>query len=298
MKVVDAVTGQPKPYYNCACPLGAGACPAGGDVVNATVEDITLVDYYIYGLTRIVTTQDANLMPGITNIFDVLTNTTAGYVNPNALAFLEINLGLMNTSDGVYIPYVVYSAVGRIQCSGAMQEGYIIAANGENVTFIYYDPADEQGKAVEVKETIHVGAPPVQVPPSEASNITGSNLYTLQGNKIVPVEVVKAGEPLLVRIQLSYDSEVMKQILQQLGGAGDAFYVIFFVKYNDTGELALDAVNPAFGFQPVVVGQTSVSITMTISKPGTYVIQVLPVLSPTNPVPVGKPASITITVTQ
>jgi len=70
------------------------------------------------------------------------------------------------------------------------------------------------------------------------------------------------------------------------------------VKYNDTGELALDAVNPAFGFQPVVVGENAVSITMTVSKPGTYVVQVLPVLSPTNPVPVGKPASITITVTQ
>ncbi len=298
VKVVDAVTGEAKPYYRCACPMGAGACPAGGDVVNATVEDITLLDLYIQGLNVINSVNDGNLLPNINNVFDVLTNTSAGFVNPNKLDFIETSLQLTNTSDGVYIPYVVYSAIGRIKCSGAMQQGYIIAANGENVTFIYYDPADAQGNPVEVKETIHVGAPPVQVPPNEASNVTGSNLYVLQGNKIVPTEVVKVGEPVLLKIQLQYDPNVMKNVLQQLGGAGDAFYVIYFVKYNATGELALDAANPAFGFQAVVVGQNSASITMIFNKPGTYVIQVLPVLSPSNPVPVGAPTSFTVTVSQ
>ncbi len=295
--VVDAVTGKPKPYYSCACPYG-GQCPTGGDLVNAAVKDITLLDYYLDGFSSIASDQDSGVVaPSINNIFDVVTNTTAGFIQPNSLTFNFMGVGLIKTTDGVYIPYAIYSATGRLVCSGQTRPGIIVAANGDKVAFIYYDVANAEGKPVEVKEVISVGTPVRIPPPNKASNVTSETMYVVQGNKFVPTEMFKVNEPVYIRVQLQYNPTTMKQVLQQLGGAGDAFYVLYFIKDNATGKLAFGSILPVpYGFQVVAVGDMSVGFGFTPVKPGTYTITVLPVLSPENPVPVGQPVTFTITV--
>ena len=315
IEVVDATTGKPKPYYSCSCPLGSSSCPSGGDVVKATVTDITLLDLYhqavvsgYYDLfysandTRIlelmITWPNNVLNWSGYNLFDVITNTTAGYKLANNVGFGNTVIWLEETSDGVYIPVVNMTAIARIFCSGSTGAGRIIAASGENVTFYYYDLAGSNGKSYTAEYTIYVGAPPVQVPPNKASNVTETMTYLLQGNKFVPVTTLKVGEPAYISIKLEYNPTTMKQVLKNLGGAGDAFYVLIFVEYNSTGKLAIDAVSPAYGFQPVKVGDMTTGFGFTPLKPGTYKIVVVPVLSPDNPIPVGSAKEIVVTVTQ
>ena len=275
--VVDAVTGKPKPFYQCACPFG-GACPTGGDVLSINVSDISLIDYYPTQLQA----------PGtpISILIETLVGVT--HVNPNTVSFNAIDIVTEKTSDGVVIPYIVYNAIARLYCFQVAGNNIIVATNGENVTFVYMDPANETGQAVQVTEKISVGTPPVQIPPNKASNVTSVSFYKVEGTRFIPVEVVPAGQPAYMQITLQYDPTVMSQVLQRLGGTGNAFVVIYFIK-DASGKLV------DYGFKPVAVGDMTVGFGFTLPAPGTYTITVLVAFTADNPVPLSSAYTFTVT---
>ena len=279
--IVDGVTGKPKDFYQCACPFG-GACPTGGDLLQIDVEDISLVDYF------------PSILSTTSGPFSILIEKLTGVVtaNPNPVTFTTGSdmVGLMETEDGVYIPYVKYTALGRLYCFPQTGSGIIVAQNGENVTVVYKDPANETGQMTDVAAKAYVGTPPIEVAPNEASNVSTVSLFKVEGNRFIPVEVLPSDMPSYVQISLQYDTNVMRTVLQRLGG-GDVFYVMYFVKDAD-GNLV------AFGFKPVMVGDTTVGFGFAAGElaPGQYTIEVVAALSPDNPVPLSPAFTATITV--
>jgi hypothetical protein len=278
VKIVDAVTGEPKDFYRCACPFG-GACPTGGDLLEFIVKDIQLVD--LYGGDYDTT---APISPVIIN---VLIEKAYGEVepNPNPVMFSEASVELVETEDGVYVPVSTYTALGRLYCFPQAGTNIIVASDGENVTLTYYDA----GQATEVSYKAAVGTPPIQVAPNEASNVTETRLFIVEAGAFKPVEVIPAGKPAYIQVRLEYDTATMSSVLQQILGTGDVFAVVFFIE-DAAGNLV------DYGFKPVAVGDMTVGFGFTLEMPGTYKITILPVASAENPVPLSTPLVITVTV--
>ncbi len=253
LTVVDLVTGQEKPFYRCLCPSTVTTY----DTLVVSVTDLDLYDMAMAGeplpITVIVTKPDG------TKITSTIELPLYRWI-PNGY----------HGEKPVYqasIPIVCDSAFLNLLPPDVVASGlYVVASNGDIVTFIYTDQYNETGGSVELSKTISVGQPitgalfPV--------NVTTVSFSKIVGTTVVPVEQPVAGEQTIVGVQVTYNEFALRQALGATVTEEVPFYAVVIIK-DQNGTYSYVA------YDVRLVGSLAFTVSWTPPAAGTYTVQVV-----------------------